>query len=133
MRKKIQFLQELEDTSEKKDLDKSLDLYKVQPWYIEDRGNLRAYGISAPIRLVNVDDLLVIHIKGDMSMQDMEALNMKLRYLFGPFTLVFAFQEDIEFLTVKKMTAEERNCWIKTGERLIEGNKHEHVGNHSKE
>ena len=96
-------------------LEKSLSLYRVQPWYSEDRGNLRAYGISAPVKLIDVDDILVIHIKSNLSTQDMEQLNTKLRYIFGPFTLVFAFDSDIDFLTVHKMSPEEMNLWIKIG------------------
>lgn len=109
-------------------LDKSFDLYRVQPWYVEDRGNLRAYGISAPVKLIEVDDILVIHIKSNLSIQDMEQLNTKLRFIFGPFTLVFAFDSEIDFLTVKKMTPEEANIWTRHGSKLIEGKREETNG-----
>lgn len=104
-------------------IDQSLDLYKVQPWHAEGRSNLKAYGINAPIKLIHVDDILVIHIKADLSVQDMEQLNTKLRMIFGPFTLVFAFNADIDFLTVKRMSPEEMIDWTKRGSKLIEGEK----------
>ncbi len=112
-----------------KQLEKSLSLYRVQPWYCEDRGNLKAYGISAPVKLIDVDDILVIHIKSNLSTQDMEQLNTKLRYIFGPFTLVFAFDSEIDFLTISKMSPEEANLWIKKGSKLIEGKTDEFNGN----
>jgi hypothetical protein len=99
----------------------SLDLYKIQPWHSEDRSNLRAYGITAPVKLINVEDILVIHIKANLSVQDMEQLNTKLRFIFGPFTLVFAFDSDIDFLSARKMSLTEIQEWTKKGCKLIVG------------
>lgn len=120
---KIERLSKMEDNKEvqQQQLEKSLNLYRVQPWYVEERGNLRAYGVSAPVKLIDVDDILVIHIKSNMSIQDMEQLNTKLKFIFGPFTLVFAFEADIEFLSVDRMSKVDTQEWVRKGQRLIEG------------
>lgn len=94
-------------------------MYCLSPVVLDNRGNLRALGVSAVVGMVNVKNLFVIHIKTSMEERELIAVNRKLRELFGPDTLVFTSPDEINFLNIREMSDEETSKWEKKSGRLI--------------
>lgn len=77
--------------------------YVLTPYVIEERANLRCIGIETSLKLTNVGETLVVHIKENLSNADIYDLNQKLRSFFGDNTIVFCVEKDIDFLKIKKL------------------------------
>jgi hypothetical protein len=86
---------------------KKEDWYTVKPYYVEERGNLKFLGIEAPLKCVNVEGTLIVHIKDELPVTDLAELNLKFRQVFGPDTLVFAWKNDILFYNIRKLQPKE--------------------------
>jgi hypothetical protein len=95
------------------------NLMKLVPLYREDRGNLKFLGIEAPITYTSPSKMLVIHVKADMAPDQMNMLNKKLRSVFGPDTVVFTTQCEIEFCCLDQVTPEEAKKLVEQGEPAI--------------
>jgi hypothetical protein len=81
--------------------------YKVIPYIKEDRGNLKCLGIQAPFCLTDVGGITIIHIRENLPFQNIVELNVNLRNIFGPATLVLGLDKDIEFYRIEKCSREE--------------------------
>jgi hypothetical protein len=81
--------------------------YKVIPYWREPRGNLKCMGIQAPLCINDVSGITIIHIKENLPYQNIIELNVNLRNIFGPATLVLALDRNIEFYRIEKCTNDE--------------------------
>lgn len=81
--------------------------YKVIPFLKEDRGNLKCLGIQAPFCLMDVGGITIIHIRENLPYQNIIELNVNLRNIFGPATLVLALDKDIAFYKIEKCSQNE--------------------------
>jgi hypothetical protein len=75
-------------------------MYRLTPITFDERGNLKSLGINAVVRMHEIRDILVIHIKADMQQNDNIAVNRRMQEIFGPRTIVFITDQDINFLKV---------------------------------
>ncbi len=82
-------------------------LYKVVPYYVEKRGNLKMLGINCPVEYKNVKGSLVIHIKDRLTPIDMELVSSQLKVIFGEPLVLFALEEDISFFITEPMSEAE--------------------------
>lgn len=76
--------------------------YSVTPYIVEERGNLKSLGIQAPMKITNINDIMVVHIKDNLPLNDTADLTEKMRQYFGNSTLVFCFNKDINFYNIRK-------------------------------
>lgn len=81
--------------------------YKVIPYIKEDRGNLKSLGIQAPFCLTDVGNITIIHIRENLPYQNVVELNVNLRNIFGPATLVLGLDKDISFYRIEKCSSKE--------------------------
>jgi len=81
--------------------------YKVIPYAKEARGNLKCLGVQAPLCINDLGSITVIHIKENLPYQHIIELNVNLRNIFGPATLVLALDKDIEFYRIEKCSNKE--------------------------
>lgn len=79
-------------------------LYKVVPYHIEKRGNLKMLGITYPVEYKQVKDTLVVHIKERLVPGDMEMVSNQLRLIFGEPVVLFALEPDISFFVAEPMS-----------------------------
>lgn len=82
-------------------------LYKVVPYFIEKRGNLKMIGVSCPVEYKQVKDTLVVHIKERLIPADMESVSSQLKQIFGEPVILFALEPDISFFVAEPMTEAE--------------------------
>jgi len=82
-------------------------LYKVVPYYVEKRGNLKMLGVTSPVEYKDVKGSLVVHIKDRLTPEDMEHVSNQLKIIFGEPVVLFALEPDISFFVAEPMTAEE--------------------------
>ena len=75
-------------------------MYRLTPIAFDERGNLKSLGINAVVRMHEIRDILVIHIKADMQQNDNIAVNRRMQEIFGPRTVVFITDQEINFLKV---------------------------------
>lgn len=76
--------------------------YKVIPYIREARGNLKCMGIQAPLCISDVGGITIIHIRENLPYQNIIELNVNLRNIFGPATLVLGLDKDIAFYKIEK-------------------------------
>lgn len=88
-------------------------LYKIVPCKVENRGNLKMIGIDYPIEFQSVKNMLVVHIKEDLSSNVVNSISMQLRSIFGENVVLFALKKDISFFIAKPMTTKEVNDLMK--------------------
>jgi hypothetical protein len=81
--------------------------YKVIPYEREARGNLKCLGIQAPLCINDVGGITVIHIRENLPFQNIVELNINLRSIFGPATLVLGLDKDISFYKIERCSGEE--------------------------
>jgi len=83
------------------------ELYKIVPYYVEKRGNLKMAGIFRPVEYKIVRDILVVHVKEEMHPTDMELLTKDLQNIFGEPLLLFATNKDVSFFIAAPMSEKE--------------------------
>jgi hypothetical protein len=84
------------------------EFYRIQPIEQEERGNLKMLGLGEAVLLTDINaDVLVVHIRTTLDHSQLDNLNAQLKMIFGQNTLVFAFEEKIDFLKATKMTEAE--------------------------
>lgn len=84
------------------------EFFRMQAIKKEDRANLKVLGLEEAVLLTDITaDVLVVHIRTSLDRSQLDNLNAQLRSIFGQNTLVFAFEEPIDFLRATKMTEEE--------------------------
>lgn len=83
------------------------NLYKIVPYHIEKRGNLKCLGIQYPVEYKYVKDVVVVHIKETLTPMDMQMVSAQLRVIFGEPIVLFALKPDITFFVAEPMTDEE--------------------------
>lgn len=90
------------------------ELYKVVPYYVEKRGNLKMIGIDSRVEYKNVKESLVIHIKDKpLPPEDMEQVSNQLKTIFGEPIVLFVFEPDIDFFVAEPMSNEETEEFVK--------------------
>ncbi|OGM09157.1 hypothetical protein A2Z67_04420 [Candidatus Woesebacteria bacterium RBG_13_36_22] len=94
--------------------------YKIIPYIREARGNLKCLGIQAPLCISDVNGLTIVHIRENLPYQNIIELNLNLRSIFGPATLVLALDKDIDFYKIKKCTSEEMSDYQLFGGPILE-------------
>lgn len=93
--------------------------YKVIPYTREPRGNLKCLGIQAPLCISDVGGITIIHIKEDLPYQNIIELNVHLRSIFGPATLVLGLDKDIAFYRIEKCSGEEMKDYQTFGNPVL--------------
>jgi len=93
--------------------------YKIIPYIKEDRGNLKCMGIQAPLCINDVGGITIIHIKENLPYQNIIELNVNLRSIFGPATLVLGLDKDIAFYRIEKCTKEEMKDYQTFGNPVL--------------
>jgi len=89
-------------------------IYKLVPYKVEKRGNLKMIGLEYPVDFKEVGKLLVVHVREEMNAIDMANLTGQLRAVFGEETVLFALKEDVNFFVAEPMTSEEAVVWKQT-------------------
>jgi len=93
--------------------------YKIIPYVKEDRGNLRCLGIQAPLCVTDVGGVTIIHIRENLPFQNIVELNINLRNIFGPATLVLGLDKDIAFYRIEKCSREEMRDYQTFGNPVL--------------
>ncbi len=93
--------------------------YKVIPYTKEGRGNLKCLGIQAPLNIHDVGGITIIHIRENLPYQNIIELNVNLRSIFGPATLVLGLDKDIAFYKIEKCSKEEVRDYQTFGNPVI--------------
>jgi len=83
------------------------ELYKIVPYFVEKRGNLKMMGVPEPVEYKVVRDILVVHVKDDMSPDSISQLLQQLQVVFGEPLLLFAVKNDVSFFVAEPMTQKE--------------------------
>jgi hypothetical protein len=82
-------------------------LYKIVPYYEENRGNLKMIGLEYPVLYKEIGNKLVVHIKEDLSQEAMSVIAFQLKTIFGEGTILFAFKNEVSFFVAEPMSDEE--------------------------
>ncbi len=93
--------------------------YKVIPYEREARGNLKCLGVKAPLCINDVSGITIIHIRENLPYQNIIELNVNLRTIFGPATLVLALDKQIDFYRIEKCSSEEVKKYQSTGNPVL--------------
>lgn len=93
--------------------------YKVIPYTREARGNLKCLGIQAPLCISDVGGITIIHIRENLPYQNIVEINLNLRNIFGPATLVLGLDKDIAFYRIEKCSAGEMKDYQTFGNPVL--------------